>query len=317
MKRRWALIGIVFSLLGVAFIGWRLATLDIDWAAFSASPEIWIALGGAAALFTLTGVSGGIGWHLLLRCFARRTPTVIDNAGLVCFSQIGKYLPTNLVHFLGRHLLLKKWGVDHSPLLMAFTAEALVTASAVGLAGFMGGGQLFLDVLGAHMTLGTAALAVAGFAGLCGAAFMANRVINLKLELRDPKSLLARGMAAFCLYLLNMGILGIMGLSLLGSVGAEDMAFSWMVAVVSISWLVGFITPGASAGLGVRDALMVLMLEIQLSPEAALQATLLFRAATVFGDLLVFALGWAWWQQRGKQLFAAEEASSPAANPGD
>ncbi|MEA3274753.1 MAG: hypothetical protein U9Q81_05555, partial [Pseudomonadota bacterium] len=50
--------------------------------------------------------------------------------------------------------------------------------------------------------------------------------------------------------------------------------------------LAGFVTPGAPAGLGIREAVIVLLLEQLGLGDEALQIALVFRLATVGGDLL-------------------------------
>ena len=54
------------------------------------------------------------------------------------------------------------------------------------------------------------------------------------------------------------------------------------------AWTLGFLTPGAPAGLGVREAVLVALLTPSAGEPAALTAALAFRAATLGGDLLFY-----------------------------
>ena len=50
----------------------------------------------------------------------------------------------------------------------------------------------------------------------------------------------------------------------------------------------GFVVPGAAAGVGVREAVLVLILEQHLGADAALLVALALRVVTTLGDLLFF-----------------------------
>jgi uncharacterized membrane protein YbhN (UPF0104 family) len=54
--------------------------------------------------------------------------------------------------------------------------------------------------------------------------------------------------------------------------------------------LAGFVVPGSPAGVGVREAVLVLTLEPHLPSDGALLLALSLRLVTTFGDLLFFAI---------------------------
>ncbi len=64
-----------------------------------------------------------------------------------------------------------------------------------------------------------------------------------------------------------------------------------MVGSVATAWTLGFVTPGAPSGLGVREALLVSMLSPTVGAPNATGLALCFRAVTTLGDLIGFAAG--------------------------
>jgi uncharacterized membrane protein YbhN (UPF0104 family) len=64
-----------------------------------------------------------------------------------------------------------------------------------------------------------------------------------------------------------------------------------LVASFSLAWVVGFVTPGAPGGLGVREGLLLLMLAPVYSPASASVLVIALRIATTVGDSLSFASG--------------------------
>ena len=63
------------------------------------------------------------------------------------------------------------------------------------------------------------------------------------------------------------------------------------VAVVALAWLVGFAMPGSSAGIGVREAVLIAALEGTLGAPASALIALALRLVTIGGDVVFFALG--------------------------
>jgi uncharacterized membrane protein YbhN (UPF0104 family) len=63
------------------------------------------------------------------------------------------------------------------------------------------------------------------------------------------------------------------------------------IAVFTLAWTVGFVTPGAPAGLGIREVLVVAGLSPVIGAPAAVGAAVLHRLVSAVGDVLAFALG--------------------------
>ncbi len=61
-----------------------------------------------------------------------------------------------------------------------------------------------------------------------------------------------------------------------------------LVGAFVISWLVGLITPGAPAGVGVRELVLLFLLKGVVAEVDLLLAVALGRVITVIGDFLFF-----------------------------
>ena len=55
------------------------------------------------------------------------------------------------------------------------------------------------------------------------------------------------------------------------------------------AWLIGTVTPGAPAGLGVRETVLLLLIGSHFTEQNVLFAALLMRVITLLGDSLFFA----------------------------
>jgi uncharacterized membrane protein YbhN (UPF0104 family) len=75
------------------------------------------------------------------------------------------------------------------------------------------------------------------------------------------------------------------------------MGLGHAIAIFSVAWVAGFLMPGAPGGVGVREGIIAIGLELFIAPGAALAVALLHRALSVLGDALTFALG-VWMRHR-------------------
>ena len=62
----------------------------------------------------------------------------------------------------------------------------------------------------------------------------------------------------------------------------------YIFSTFAISWVVGFITPGAPAGLGVRETIMILILTSFIGEPSAAFVALISRLVVTLGDLVFF-----------------------------
>jgi uncharacterized membrane protein YbhN (UPF0104 family) len=74
---------------------------------------------------------------------------------------------------------------------------------------------------------------------------------------------------------------------------------NWLlIAAFSLAWAVGFVTPGAPGGLGVREGLMLLMLAPVYTAASASVLVIALRIATTLGDVLILCAGMAFLPKR-------------------
>jgi hypothetical protein len=247
----------------------------------------WAAVGitGAVALHVLTLIAGGAAWKLLLA--ACEAPARLRlAAGIHLLSQPAKYLPGNVGQLAGRVALGKRHGLALAPLLQTLALEAagVISAAVACLLAAVAAGAIAAPAWLPERSVLTA-LAAAGL--IIEAIALAGWVR------RHP----GRGTALAQALLLYLGIFGLYGIAahlLLRTVLGQSTGASLLLALTgafAAAWIGGFFTPGAPAGLGVREALLVGLLTPQLGPEAALGLAVAFRLVTTLGDAVGFVAG--------------------------
>ena len=254
-----------------------------------------IALVGATVLYLLSNLLLAAAWSRLLLWFGQKLPSPGVCRSIYARSQIAKYVPGNILHIAGRHMLARDAGMAHGPLALAALYEILllvVAASGMTLLGWTLFGVTQANV--SNLFLIAAGLGVPAIALLL--AKSAPKISFLRgYELRErPMPEIVSGLAVpFSMYL--MFILGA-GLALLGTgyavEGCIDVStLGATVSLFAVAYIAGVITPGAPSGIGIREGILVLALAGTTGEASALLIALLFRVVTISGDVIFFLMG--------------------------
>lgn len=249
------------------------------WDAISAmalSPAQWLVLAGLAIGYGVSLLLVAAGWHWVLALAGAGSPGRAHSMRAHATAQLAKYVPGNVFHLVGRHLIHRQAGMDDVRLAKAALAEivlllaAAVTIVAACLLAAMPEALRAWAWL-AFPALGMAVCgAVVAMWWLCGGA------------LRDALS----AWLAYVIFFAVMGSIVAVIVAMLGGALLPGVAGGGVAA-----WIAGFVTPGAPGGLGVREAAMVLIGGEGTSRETLVVAAALLRLVTFAGDLVCFALG--------------------------
>lgn len=303
LRLRW--LGTALAAAGsIAFIGYAVSTVEFaDMIPYLTARGLAL-LAASIALYSLIVPLAALAWQLLLTdlgCEARWSRL---NAILLA-TLAGKYVPGNVAQHLGRLALSLSLGIPGAvviasiayELVLLLIADGITAVSASALAG--GGSRL----IGGATGVAVAGILVASIAALAAIALLGRllprivkrvmpqaRASNEELPVLRPHTI-AKVIAIYVTAMLCVGAsICVLALGLPGA-GSPD--FALLTAAFTIAWAVGFVTPGAPAGIGVREALLLLILGPTLGTETASLLILALRVATTLGDVLCFALGMA------------------------
>lgn len=285
------IFSLIIVLLSLFFLGrgvWQCRNELID---LQFSFSLLAAFLAAALIYTISTFALAFAWQNILEIFAQ------ESAGLrLCFSiyartQVAKYLPGNIFHLAGRHVMGRAAG---------FTHRALVAASSFEILGLL---ICAIMVKFASELLYGRSLAIFSLIFILSISFVILFSSNLarrhiyffsQVTARQQSILslllpIAYILTSYCLFF------AIAGLALHTLAGqfpyySSFAVYIQLISTFAIAWLAGFITPGAPAGLGVREAVLVILLTVTFSESDTILLVLLFRLATVLGDMIAFLL---------------------------
>ena len=212
-------------------------------------------------------------------------------------TQIAKYLPGNVFHLVGRQVMGRRLGHGQARLAFASLLEAILLLLVAGV--------LSLPILWPWLDRELMwFLVLAGLALALVAARWLYRRHHLALcKLANspggigPQAVLSLGWRLLRPVLLYVGfffvaatILWMLATSV-AEPGRPSIDLAKSVSAVALAWLIGFATPGSSAGIGVREAVLIVTLESTLGASVSGLIALALRLVSMGGDAIFFVLG--------------------------
>lgn len=244
-----------------------------------------------------------VAWTMILRALGQRT-SIAATAPVLATSQFGKYLPGNIAHHVGRLVMARSIGISLGIGAISLAYETILTVLACALVSTMtflwdAPNALEARVIAEERGLLVGLVTVASIVSLVAVPWLSRAFWRLgnKDPATSPPTLnpgpipLLSGYLCFVLNFVLIGF-GLWCVALaLDAEGVSGMHPMLLTGAFAASWLIGFITPGAPAGLGVREAVLVFWLTDAMPPAAVVALILALRIATTLGDLLSLAWG--------------------------
>lgn len=209
-------------------------------------------------------------------------------------TQIAKYLPGNVFHYIGRQVMMKeKAGVAHLTTLTATAYETMLMAgTAVALA--MSGG--FFVQLPEQMKRKVLAACVVVLILGSLSIFLFRRSALLHrfvpgitaFTLRDWVRFLTFPVVGYLLFYLFMGQVMYACSTLLLNPTGSWKGSGLFTAIFAAAWLIGFVTPGSPGGMGVREVVLVTGLTPLFGQAASLAIAVVLRGISMTGDGVLY-----------------------------
>ncbi len=299
----------ILVVVGVfGFLGWRLwidreLLWNIDW---WAHPALW--LGHFFFLAALFGLAI-LGWIRIVRLFGGDLgPSAAAYVWLA--SNVGKYIPGKLFMLAGRVELARRLGVRPAVSMSALAFEHVVQLVAASpfllwvlFHGFRFESEKMWLVL--LVALLPAAVFILRPSLLVTAANFALRLTHRSSLVaapgfRDSASLLAVYLACWLCY----GSSGVVLIEALGFGPAVPIVD--VIAAFVAAWMIGFLSLITPGGIGVREAVLVLLLRSTVSTSQAITVALLARLSSTLVEMVGVLIG----LLIGRQLVAPGDSSA-------
>ena len=269
--------GTALAVLSIAYVAMRFRRYGDELVPADIPGVVWACTAGLALVYSAANVLLALAWRTLLHVQGTHAGVgwSIRTHGM---SQLAKYLPGNVIHFVSRQLLGASAGVPQAVLTRSSLYELASLASA----------GLLLSLWALPLIDGSL------FRWATPAAGAAIILLALAAVRATAGASIARVLASHLLFLFTASLVFATLLVLLAP--GTDRTLAWPAAcgAYTAAWLAGFVTPGAPAGLGVRELVLVFLLDDHAAEPDLLPAVVLSRVVTVLGDTFFFgAAAWA------------------------
>lgn len=296
-------IGMLLMIAALGFIIKKFIELGIDFSLFSSPSSllmiVWLSIIQLIALSILA-----YAWRLILSYCVKTLPSICKTNSVYYKSNIAKYLPGNVGQFVGRQIFGISLGMTQAQLALSSFLEVGFTVFGALIVALLFGGRkiteaslhpsavYMLFIVGIVILLALIALLLV---------FRRKQTSIMVWELVKERKFWFRATTILFLYIVQFFIFGVVFVFLV----QQDMHIStiddiwFIIAVTSISWLVGFITPGVPGGIGVRESALLLMLS-NYPQEVILTAAIMQRVIMIIGDVVSWGIGFYFgWRERG------------------
>jgi glycosyltransferase 2 family protein len=286
----WVMALLALGLIALALVrNWQQIP-PVDW-------SLSLAMAAAAGVFTnvvVMALNSHV-WRLLMAGASVRVSP--SRAFVICAkSQIWKYLPGNVFHVVGRGGLAVREGISLEVAVSSMTLEILLMA----ITGFLVAMPILWsrweDVSGLYnppALSGLSAAAVAAASGLAVAWWFfggrLRRAAATALRMANVVTLAKALLYYTVAFLITGGAIYLFA----SFAWPGKLAFSPSACIGSfaLAWVIGFLTPGAPGGLGIREAVFFALLGGTAGGGVAATLAVVSRLQAVAGELLTFLVG--------------------------
>lgn len=285
--------GYLVVALSLVFLADRFIEAGVWDLARSRGPALLGGIAIAAIFYGLCSFMMSVAWVWIVRWCGQPDAPFGLGLGIYGRTQIAKYIPGNVFHFVGRHVAGRRSGFDHVPMVWAALVEA------AGMVSVAAGIAVVGTVLRLPLAVGVSSVALAAIAMLAlvspivlSRAFVwLGRLLDIPVQGRRALDIVTGLLPAYGLYALfftaSAAILWCLSLII---ADPPISVLPVLVPTLTAAWLAGYLTPGAAAGLGVREAVITAALSNQLGAADAALLAVSYRGVTLLGDAVFFAL---------------------------
>ncbi len=297
------LVGLAISILCLAFF---FVKAQSSWDQVSSHIELgqaWATIALGLVPYMLAYAIFASSWHLLMRALGD-CESLMTSWGIFLTAQFGKYLPGNVGQHAGRVAIGMKHGQLASQIVLTMLIETVMALTVAGLLSLSMTGVVSKSTLGvgtggiALMTIiaATAIILIAVFVLLLVRhhRWLARPRIWLARNISPLRSMQAMRRIVLCVVMTFVALSLSSTPLLLLSTDSPSLTINGVLYVTGLfcaAWVVGMFTPGAPAGLGVREVILVQGLTPLTGQTAAVVTTVLFRILTVTADFIAFLAG--------------------------
>lgn len=276
LKKIATIIGKFLGILGLLFVFYKLSQ-DYTFERFISNFSAIASLLPLLTIMNIVSIVLGIFvWHILLQHYTKKPFSFLLSYYYFAKTEIAKYLPGNIFHLIGRQAIAHQIDItqkEMAKISFLFTLNLLIT-TVFATTLF----SLFVKDISLYISLLLFVAPIITF-GIIYIFFKHFSLLEkTKLSLYHTIAIMLQGLMLGFIVLKQMEIFSFS-------------LFCQIISIYIISWLIGFVTPGASGGLGVREGTFIAIasfLHLGIDENIIIFSVLLVRLLNILVDVLLF-----------------------------
>lgn len=286
--------GKMLAVLSILFIGYRLYEMDFEWDGFENHFQTYLFL--LSFLTVFNNFINAYAWKKYIDFFSGNRNNTFTLVGIYLRANIQKYLPGNVVQYAGRNLLAKEYGISQKSIAAASVMELVwISISAVFFSVVISwqntmlvirqlwSNQAVKENIKIFFALG-ALLLFAGFVVLGRSKYK-----KITFSCLNRKFLVLLGVTGL-IYTFNFIVSGILLFLIFRLILHCEVAYVSVASTNVLAWLAGYVVPGSPGGIGIREAVLILLLGTEYTKGGVTLAAVLLRICGIVGDVFSYLL---------------------------
>lgn len=290
-------VGNVVMIAALAFVVKKLFDMDISLSQFREG-RVLAALSLCMLVTTVIIIFSCYPWLVFTRSLSGRKIPFSTAMPVYTQSNLYKYLPGNVFQYVGRNQLASDMDISHVDVACATVLDVLFCVFWTAVISVILLGGRIAELMAEY---GRNLLMV----GAVGIVLLILLIIVIKLKFKDKlKSYLSRYSKAFAkenrpmllrgafYYLLQNTVSAVMYFVCLKLIvpQADTGELIALTGAFMFAWIIGFVTPGAPGGIGIREGVMLFVCGDNFADRIVL-FVLVMRIASIGADLAAFIIG--------------------------
>lgn len=298
MKKVLKYIGNILTIIALIFIIKKILGMEFDVAIF-AKPANWLILVTALLLYILNVMFICFPWVQLVEIFSSQKIPMKTAMIVYSKSNILKYVPGNVFQYVGRNELAVKMKVSHVDVACSTVIDTAISLfmaiilSVILMHSYLK--QLF-SLFGKNMIMTISIIIVLFLIIVFFLYFKFKDKFKLYLNkyvaaLRENKKNVLKLLTCFLFYFIQNIVLSLLYMGLVVFIFEQEMDlinFANLIGAQIIANVIGFLTPGAPGGIGIRETVMTIIGGSFLDSDIILMSMVVYRMINVVADVLYF-----------------------------
>lgn len=289
-------VSYILVILSFIYIYFTFRKMDIESLLYNIKYYWIFVILALSIFFALIVILYSIAWKFVILIFSNIKIKLKELIIVYLKANIAKYLPGNVFHFAGRHLFLRNKGISDKSLILSNSFEIIylifmslmiilsgIIFKIINIPGYL------LKKINIYYLL-----AVVILISILIITYFLNKLfkkeaIKIKhfFKWRNLYYFFIISTLYLLIFILTGSILYFIFTFLL-KYNFNFFDFSYVLCTFALSWVLGYVVPGAPGGLGIRETVLIIMLTPKFSSNSALLSSIILRIITIVGDVIAF-----------------------------